>query len=274
MLKEYKIVKMSKPVANESHPKVTSVNAPSQRIMELLRWATLTVLVAMVCGCPHVNSGLPPPLRMPFLQESFPAEGTYHKVKAGETLDAIALKYRVDPQYLAEVNNIEPPDTLKENMQIFIPKPAGPSNEKTEEPQSPEPPIQRRAGEMIWPVQGKVVSAFGVSEGVQRNGIAIEVSPGAPVLAVKEGTVGHVGAIPGYGNVVLIEHANRLVTVYAHLNETRVHQGDKVTQGAVIGIMGNPGRKEKPCLYFEVRSKSKPRNPLFFLDKTPQKGLT
>ncbi len=212
---------------------------------------------------------------MPLLQESFPAEGTYHKVRAGETLDAIALKYGMDPQYLAEVNNLESPEALKENTEIFVPKAVGPaSNDKTEAQPPPEPPGQRRTGEMIWPVQGKVVSGFGVSGGVQRNGVSIEVSPGAPVLAVKDGTVGHVGAIPGYGNVVLIEHANRLVTVYAHLNETKVHQGDKVTQGAIIGIMGNSGRKEKPCLYFEVRSKSKPRNPLFFLDKKPQKGQT
>ncbi len=274
-LRNYQIAKMSKSVADESLCTVQNKDAPLQRFMVLLCGLALAAVALMVCGCPHVNSGLPPPLRMPLLQESLPADGTYHKVKAGETLDAIAAKYGVDPQYLAEVNNLASPDAFKENTDIFVPKPAGTAfKEKAEERRLPEPLLERHTGEMIWPVKGKVVSGFGVSGNVHRNGISIEVSPGAPVMAAKEGTVGHVGAIPGYGTVILIEHANRLVTVYAHLSETRVHQGDKVTQGSVIGTIGNPERKEKPCLYFEVRSKSKPRNPLFFLNKTPTRGLS
>ncbi len=232
-------------------------------------WIAISALATLLCGCPHVNSGLPPPLRMPYLQESSPAEGTYHQVKAGETLEDIAAKYGVDPEYVAEINNLESPESIRENVEIFVPKsPTSAPDLQVQSAKAQKPSLVTRNGEMAWPVKGKVVSGFGVTGGVQRNGISIEASPGASVVAAKDGTVGHVGMIPGYGNVVLIEHPDRLVTVYAHLNETTVRQGDKVKQGATIGKLGTSGLAEKPRLYFEVRSKSKPRNPMVFLKKT------
>ena len=102
---------------------------------------------------------------------------------------------------------------------------------------------------------------------MQHNGISIKAPPGTPVRSAANGTVGHVGAIPGYGKVILIEHNNRLVTVYAHLDEIRTREKDRVTNGQVIGTVGSTGRVDTPSLYFEVRSRSKPRNPLFFLSK-------
>lgn len=240
-----------------------------------IHWGIITLVAAMVCGCPHLNSGLPPPLRMPVLHESSPAEGSYHKVQAGETLDSIADRYGVDPQYLAEINNLEPPQPIKEKDEIFVPiPPAKTPDHKTQRNSTVKPLLEDRTEKMIWPVHGKVVAGFGIKEGVQRNGISIEASAGVAVLAAKDGIVGHVGVIPGYGNVVLIEHADRLVTVYARLNEAKVRQGDKVRQGSIIGALGSSGRANKPQLYFEVRLKSKPRNPLFFLNKVPSRGLT
>ena len=64
-----------------------------------------------------------------------------------------------------------------------------------------------------------------------------------------------------------MEHANRLVTVYAHLKEIRVANDQSVKRGEIIGTVGTSGRVETPSLYFEVRSRSKPRNPLFFLGR-------
>jgi murein DD-endopeptidase MepM/ murein hydrolase activator NlpD len=64
------------------------------------------------------------------------------------------------------------------------------------------------------------------------------------------------------------EHASRLVTVYAHLKEIRVNSNRTVKRGDIIGTVGTSGRVETPSLYFEVRSRSKPRNPLFFLGRS------
>ena len=75
------------------------------------------------------------------------------------------------------------------------------------------------------------------------------------------------GARQGYGNIILIEHADRNLTVYAHLRETNVSKGRAVSRGEVIGTIGRSGLPEKSALYFEVRSHSKPRNPRFFLDR-------
>lgn len=120
-------------------------------------------------------------------------------------------------------------------------------------------------GSLAWPVDGKVISEYGVRGGVQYNGIGIQAREGTPVKAAADGRVGSVKTIGEYGKVVLIEHADRLVTVYAHLKEIRVTNGEQVKRGQIIGTVGTSGRVETPSLHFEVRSRSKPRNPLFFL---------
>jgi len=189
-------------------------------------------------------------------------------VKQNENLSVIAKAYDVNPQHLAEVNNLKPPYDLKADSKIFVP---GASQVKAiraaPERRRAEPRVEAFTGLLSWPVNGKVVSQFGVRNGIQHNGIAIQAAEGTPIRAAESGKVGHVGKIAGLGNVVLIEHPNRLVTVYAHLKEIRVKQGIAINRGRIIGSVGSSGRTASPSLYFEVRSRSKPRNPLFFLDR-------
>jgi murein DD-endopeptidase MepM/ murein hydrolase activator NlpD len=224
-------------------------------------------LIALA-GCPHYNAGLPPNVRLPAIQSSVPASGVYHPVKQNENLSSIAEAYDVNPQYLAEVNNLKPPYNLVTDSKIFVP---GASKLKeirvAPESRSTEPSVQAFTGVLAWPVNGKVVSEFGVRNGTQHNGIGIQAAEGTPIKAAADGKVGHVGKIAGYGNVVLIEHPDRLVTVYAHLKEINLKQGDPVNRGQIIGSVGASGRAAEPSLYFEVRLRSKPRNPLFFLDR-------
>jgi len=233
-----------------------------------LGWFMAFVALGLLCSCPHMNSGLPPPLRMPVLEAQTPVTGNYHKVQPGETLQGIAAKYRIDARYLAEINNLNPPYMLHKNGEVFIPTVSDqdptddiPANETGSHK------VQDPSDGLLWPVEGRVVAEFGVKKGVQHNGISIEAAEGAPVMAVQDGKVGHVGSIPGYGNVILIEHPNRLVSVYAHLKEMKVPAGTAVKQGSIIATVGSTGRASEPQLYFEIRSKSKPRNPLFFLKK-------
>jgi murein DD-endopeptidase MepM/ murein hydrolase activator NlpD len=189
-------------------------------------------------------------------------------VAPNENLWLIARTYDVNLQFLAEVNNLKPPYTLRPNSRLFIPradkiKPV----EMTSRSESPQPGVEEYSGLLAWPVRGKVTSHYGVRDGELHNGILIEAREGTPVRSAGEGRVGHVGSIPGFGNVVLIEHANRIVTVYAHLKETRCKVGSPVKLGQVIGTVGSTGRVQTPSLYLEVRSRSKPRNPLFFLPR-------
>lgn len=234
----------------------------------LAKLAAMLMIMAALSGCPHYNSGLPPSLRIPALKQDTPATGVFHTVMHQESLSSIAKAYGVDLQVLAEVNNLKPPYVIKADAKIFIP---GESEVKKVEPApvnvQEKPQVKDFSGALAWPVEGKIISEFGVRGGTQYNGITIQAPEGAPVRAAAGGRVGHVGAIPGLGNVVLMEHANRMVTVYAHLKEIKVAAGDTIHAGHVVGAVGTSGRAEGPALYFEVRSKSKPRNPLFFLDR-------
>ncbi|MBI4965861.1 MAG: LysM peptidoglycan-binding domain-containing M23 family metallopeptidase [Desulfomonile tiedjei] len=202
------------------------------------------------------------------MQPSLPASGLYHPVEANENLSMIAKAYDVNPQHLAEVNNLKPPYDVKAGSKIFVP---GASRVKhvraTPDSATPQTDVQAFTGLLSWPVNGKVISEFGVRDKTQHDGIAIQAPEGTPVKAAGDGKVGHVGKMAGYGNVVLIEHPDRLVTVYAHLKAISVNKGTLVKRGQAIGSVGSSGRAAEPSLYFAVTSRSKPRNPLFFLDK-------
>jgi LysM repeat protein len=228
----------------------------------------MLLFVVVLAGCPHYSSGLPPSLRLDHLEPDQPARGILHKVLPDQSLLLIAKAYNVDLQVLAEVNNLRPPYAIKADSNLFIP---GASQAVRVEPSKAEPQekseVKDFTGVLSWPVEGKIVSEFGVRGGTQYNGITIQAPEGSPVRASGNGRVGHLGTIPGYGNTVLIEHPNRLVSVYAHLKEFKIAAGDTVRNGQIIGTVGSSGRSEGPTLYYEVRSKSKPRNPLFFMDR-------
>ncbi len=226
------------------------------------------MLAAVSAGCPHYSSGIPPSLRIPQLKSQVPATGLYHTVVRDETLSGIAKAYQVDLQQLAEMNNLKPPYLIRENTKIFVPGASQPKKvEASPPPRVAEARVEEFTGILSWPLDGIVVSEFGVRDGSQHNGILIGAAEGAPVRSAGAGKVGHVVYDPGLGNVILIEHANHLITVYTHLKETRVESGQMVKRGEVIGTVGTSGRVDAPGLYFEVRSRTKPRNPLFFLPR-------
>jgi murein DD-endopeptidase MepM/ murein hydrolase activator NlpD len=131
----------------------------------------------------------------------------------------------------------------------------------TEAPQSVTPgpsdaQIQQLAkGRFQWPLTGSILSDFGAKPGGQRNdGINIQAAAGAPVRAAAEGEVIYAGdQVPGFGNLVLIKHADGWATVYAHLSRVEVKNQQKVTQGQEIGQAGATGGVPEPQLHFEAR---------------------
>ncbi|MET0274956.1 MAG: LysM peptidoglycan-binding domain-containing protein [Phenylobacterium sp.] len=110
-------------------------------------------------------------------------------------------------------------------------------------------------GVFIWPVRGDVVSDFGPKGAGQRNdGLNIRVNAGDTVRAAAAGDVVYAGdQVPGFGNLVLIKHADGWVTAYGHLNRVEVKMQQKVTQGQQIGQAGSTGGVSEPQLHFEVR---------------------
>lgn len=120
-----------------------------------------------------------------------------------------------------------------------------------------------RAGLFIKPVSGKVISPFGPkADGLHNDGVNIQARKGDPVRAAEHGVVVYADKqIEGYGNLILIRHADQYVSAYAHLDKILVRKGEKVERGQTIGTVGSSGRVEKPQLHFEIRKGVEALNP-------------
>jgi len=127
----------------------------------------------------------------------------------------------------------------------------------------------------VWPVVGKLESAFGG----RRNpfgggsyefhtGQDIDAPWGAPVIAGATGKVSFVGWQNGYGQLVVIDHGDGLTTRYGHLSHIAVSQGTTVRRGEFVGKVGSTGRSTGPHLHYEVRINDQPVNPLQYLFTT------
>jgi murein hydrolase activator len=122
-------------------------------------------------------------------------------------------------------------------------------------------------GRLPWPTEGRVVSAFGAQVHPRfgtrtfRNGVDIEAVQGRDVAAVFAGHVVYTGWFKGYGNLIILDHDNEYFTLYAHVADILVKEGDDVKQGQRIGTVGDTGSLEGSRLYFEVRYQGKPQNP-------------
>jgi len=150
-----------------------------------------------------------------------------------------------------------------QTAQIEPPPPAKPA------PAGDPLPALKPDSPFIWPVDGKVVSRFGPAKDNQRNdGINIAAPVGAPVKASAPGVVAYAGnELRGFGNMVLLRHADGWVTAYAHNSSLLVQKGDKVGQGQTIARVGSSGNVDTPQLHFELRKGTKAVDPLKVLTK-------
>jgi murein DD-endopeptidase MepM/ murein hydrolase activator NlpD len=121
----------------------------------------------------------------------------------------------------------------------------------------------------IWPIkQGIISSYFGLRKRKFHDGIDIKAPKGTHIYAAKSGRVLYSAKkIKGYGNMIVIQHPDYTVTVYAHNSKNLVKTGDFVNQGDLIGHVGRTGRATGPHLHFEIRKGVKPVDPLLYLSK-------
>lgn len=117
----------------------------------------------------------------------------------------------------------------------------------------------------IWPVNGAVVSGFGMRWGRMHEGIDITAPTGAPIWAAAAGTVIHAGWLGGYGNLVVVDHGNGLATAYAHASVILVALGQEVAQGETLSLVGSTGNSSGPHLHLEVRVNGLAVDPLLYL---------
>jgi len=130
-------------------------------------------------------------------------------------------------------------------------------------------PIKQGNGSMIWPVNGPITGAFGEQRpGHIHAGIDIAAPNGTPIHAAQAGKVvlmQGVGASGGYGNYTCVQHTATMSTCYAHQSRFGTSMGASVSQGQVIGFVGNTGHSFGNHLHFEVRINGTPVSPLSYL---------
>jgi murein DD-endopeptidase MepM/ murein hydrolase activator NlpD len=144
------------------------------------------------------------------------------------------------------------------------PPPPAPMFARVPEPIAASAPPPASGRGFAWPLKGRVVSAFGdKAKGMRNDGINIQAPRGAPVLAAENGVVSYAGnELRGFGNLVLVKHADGWISAYAHADELLVRRGEEVRKGQPIARVGSSGNVPEPQLHFELRLGKQAVDPL------------
>jgi murein DD-endopeptidase MepM/ murein hydrolase activator NlpD len=219
------------------------------------------------CSCWYALAGVPldtKPADYPLGLEGTTASGKIIKfsrnIVVGEAhYPSTAIK--VAPEY------VEPPkETLVRIEQEQAVK------KKLFSETSPEP---LWSGRFEPPAQAEVSGVFGSARllnGIKRNqhnGIDFRVHTGTPIHAANAGTVVLARNLYFEGNCVAVDHGQGLVTLYLHLSQFKVKEGDTVKRGQIVGLSGGTGRATAPHLHFAVRWQGEYLNPAVLLRLTP-----
>lgn len=239
------------------------------------------MIMVMVCWCLSACSS---------------SRGIYHTVQPGQTLYRIGQTYGVDERYIARLNGIEDPRSLRAGKRIFIPdvsqrksvtaagqkvkssdtkarttrastsrSSSAPSSPPTPEISSKPPPSASR-GTLEWPVKGDILKKFGEKSSGPSKGLEIASKKGREVRSAGAGRVIYSDDnIRGYGNLIILKHENNLFTVYGYNERNLVKTGASVRKGEPIAAIGTPPGGGAPRLYFEVRRGKQAVDPLFYL---------
>jgi len=216
-----------------------------------------------------------------------PPKSAYYVVKPGDTLIKIGLEHGQNWRDIIRWNSIENPNIIDvgQILRVFPPlvdpaaeavvvkpvtTPSQVVNTGTEAKTAPVNTPQSSAAVEIpddatvfsWPATGNLSSAF---DDLKNKGIDISGKTGDPVYASADGRVVYAGAgLRGYGNLVIVKHANNFLTAYAHNQTLLVREDQSVKRGQKIAEMGNSD-SETVKLHFEIRKQGKPVDPVKLL---------
>ncbi|GGX61720.1 lipoprotein NlpD/LppB [Saccharospirillum salsuginis] len=275
-----------------------SLKLGSQIASKLLGGLTVAV---MVTGCfnnaaysslegrPKPSSGTTSQTTRPTVSPSTTPNPGRYQVRRGDTLYSIAFRYGLDYKKLAAANDIGSDYTIFVGQTLVLreaeppvrqsePKPTPSSNRpQTSSSQTvtkvnkEESAVKEGASVSAsnaniswnWPHGGKIVRTFNPNVS-DRKGVDLVGQIGDSVRAAAEGTVVYAGnGLPGYGNLIILEHSDALLSAYAFNQELLVGERDRVERGQVIARMGKQG--DQPGLHFEIRREGKPVDPMRYL---------
>ena len=227
-------------------------------------------------------NGLKPPYKLVVGQVLRLPHEHVHMVVRGDTLYGISRKYGVDMNALARANRLGPPYLLLVGQRLTVPVTSAGATQTAAQPALPPPtptinttakapptapiptPPPLGSGRFLWPVKGTILSKFGPKTGGFHNdGINIAAPRGAPVYAAEAGVVAYAGnELRGYGNLLLVRHADGWTSAYAHNDVLLVKRGDTVRRGQTIAKIGSSGNVTAPQSHFELRRGTKVVDPL------------
>ena len=167
---------------------------------------------------------------------------------------------KTNQKKVAETKKTTDKKTTEKKVEVKKVAPA-----KTETPKI----AARSSSKFSWPVRGKILSNFGAKDGgLYNDGINISAAFDSTVSAAENGVVAYAGnEVRGMGNLIIIQHSDGWMTVYAHLNSMAVRRGARVSVGQKIGTVGQTGKVSVPQLHFEIRNGTKAHNPINYLKK-------
>ena len=188
-----------------------------------------------------------------------PVSGVRYTIKKGDTLEGIVRAYKGDIKEVMNYNDIAENSKLAVGSEIIIPNgilQAADSSKYSKNTKLSQGQPEYK-GYFLKPLNGSIKS-----QGIHGyNGVDLAAPVGTEIFASAEGSVTvsrNAGWNGGYGNYIVISHPNGTQTLYAHASRNVVSVGEFVTQGQVIGYVGNTGRSTGPHLHFEVRGAKNP----------------
>ena len=171
-----------------------------------------------------------------------------------------AIKQNNEKTVVAQNKTKQPVNQVKQETKTKI----------SSDPHKQLPKITARSSaKFSWPVRGKILSQYGAkNNGLFNDGINISATSGTIVRAAENGVVAYAGnEVKGMGNLIIIQHSDGWMTVYAHLGSMSVRRGTKLNVGQPIGKIGQTGKVDKPQLHFEIRKGTKAYDPIQYLKK-------
>jgi murein DD-endopeptidase MepM/ murein hydrolase activator NlpD len=208
-----------------------------------------------------------------------PVSGVQHSVKKGETLGAIAKMYGTDIDKILSANRVQAASQIRIGESLVIPDGKPPVTEVRRVAPSPPPRLgdirdvfkpppedvagqEAATGKLAWPTDQHLINQRYWS---RHPGLDINGTKANHTYAADDGIVTFSGwNSGGYGNMVLIDHGNGMITRYGHHTKLYVSVGDHVTKGQLIGEVGSTGHSTGPHLHFEIYVNGKRVNPLSY----------
>ncbi|MCD1653455.1 M23 family metallopeptidase [Treponema zuelzerae] len=183
-------------------------------------------------------------------------DGILHTVSRGESLHSIASRHSLGITAILDANDLET-EVLVPNQKLFIP---GGSLSTMD--------LRRAMGELfVYPITGRLTSPYGSRKdpftGARtfHTGIDLAAPTGTRVKTTLDGKVAVTGYSPVYGNYVIVTHDSGYQSLYAHLSSIAVKRGQSLTQGAILGRVGNTGYSTGSHLHFSVYRNGKTIDP-------------